>query len=134
MHRRDAAQFRIDFRNKRAELQLFCELARVEVAYCARLDFSRVDLRAVDRFFSSLSDDVPDRFALLFQVALKIRAPAAENVDFVHGNYEFIRSSNPVIPSEARDLTHLMWTIVRSFAVFAAQGTLLFTRQRPRSR
>jgi hypothetical protein len=29
---------------------------------------------------------VPDRFPLFLEVALKIRAPAAENVNFVHNS------------------------------------------------
>ena len=81
MHRRDAAQFRIDLRNERAELQLFCELASVEIAHCAGLNFARINLRIIDRLFAGLDDDVPDRFTFLLQVALKIRAPAAENVN-----------------------------------------------------
>src|SRR6266540_190192 len=84
MHRRDTAQFRIDLRDKRAELQLFRELACVEIANRARLNFRRIDLCIIDRFFAGLDDDVPDGFPFLLQVTLKIRAPAAENVDFVH--------------------------------------------------
>ena len=78
------AQFRIDLRDKRAELQLFRELARVEIANRTRLNFRWINLRVVDRLFAGLDDDVPDRFPFLLQVALKIRASAAENVNFVH--------------------------------------------------
>jgi hypothetical protein len=81
VHRRNAAQFRIDLRNKRAELQLFRELARVEIANRARLNFAGIDLRIIDGFFTGLCNDVPDRFTFLLQVALKIRAPAAENIN-----------------------------------------------------
>jgi len=81
VHRRDAAQFRIDLRDKRTELQLFRELARVEIPNCACLNFSRINLRIFNRLLTPLNDDVPDRFPFLLQVALKIRAPAAKNVD-----------------------------------------------------
>ena len=81
MHGGNAAQFRIDFRNKRAELQLFRELARVEIANRARLNFAGIDLRIIDGFFTGLYNDVPDRFTFFLQVALKIRAPTAENVN-----------------------------------------------------
>ena len=81
MHRRYPTQFRIDLRDKRAKLQLFGELPRVEIANCARLNFNGIDLRVVDRLFAGFDNDVPDRFSFLLQVALKIRAPAAENVN-----------------------------------------------------
>ena len=47
MHCGNAAQFRIDLRNKRAELQLFRELARVEIANRARLNFAGVILERI---------------------------------------------------------------------------------------
>ena len=50
MHCGNAAQFRIDLRNKRAELQLFRELARVEIANRARLNFAGIDLGIIDGF------------------------------------------------------------------------------------
>ena len=81
MHRWNSAQFRIDLRNKRSELQLLGELTRVEIANCTRLDFRRINLRVVDRLFAGLDDDVPDGFPFLFQVTLKIGAPTAENVN-----------------------------------------------------
>ena len=81
VHRRDPAQFRIDFRNKRAELQLFRELPGVEIPNRTRLNFCGINFRVVDRFFSGLDDDVPDRFSLLLEVAFKIRPPAAENIN-----------------------------------------------------
>ena len=84
VHRRNAAQFRIDLRNESAELQLFRELAGIEIADRARLDFARIDLRVVERFLPGLGNQVPDGFAFLFQVALKVGAAAAENVNFVH--------------------------------------------------
>ena len=63
---------------------MFRELARVEITDRARLNFAGIDLRIIDGFFTSLYNDVPDRLTLLLQVALKIRAPAAENVNFIH--------------------------------------------------
>src|SRR5438128_4214094 len=81
VHRWDAAQFRIDLRNKRAELQLLRELASVEIANRARLNLARIDLRIVDRLFAGLDNDMPDGFAFLLQVALKIGPTAAENVN-----------------------------------------------------
>src|SRR5206468_8827095 len=76
----------IDLRNKRAKLQLLRELTRIEIANRTRLNFRRIDLRIVNRLFAGLNNDVPDRFAFLFQVAFKISAPAAENVNFVHNS------------------------------------------------
>ena len=81
MHCGNAAQFWIDLRNKRAQLQLFRELARVEIADRARLNFAGIDLCIIDGFFTGLYNDVPDRFTFLLQIALKIRAPAPENVN-----------------------------------------------------
>ena len=57
------------------------ELARVEIANSARLNFAGIDLRIIDGFFTGLYNDVPDRFTFLLQIALKIRAPAPENVN-----------------------------------------------------
>jgi hypothetical protein len=81
MHCGNAAQFRIDLRNKRPELQLFCELARVEIPNRTRLNFAGVDLGVINGFFTGLDNEVPDRFTFLLHVALKICAPAAENVN-----------------------------------------------------
>src|SRR6266481_7796586 len=83
MHRRNAAEFRVDLRNECAELQLFRKLARVEIAHCTRLNFARVDLRVVERLLAGFDDQMPDRFAFLLQVALKISAPAAENINWL---------------------------------------------------
>src|SRR4029077_7995123 len=77
---------RIDLRNKRAELQLFGELAGVEVSDRAGLNFARVDLGVVESFFAGLSDQMPDGFSFLFQVALKIGARPAENVNWLAHN------------------------------------------------
>ena len=82
VHGRDAVQFRIDLRNKRAEMQLFGELPGVEISNRPRLDFRRIDLRVVDRFFAGLRDQIPDGLAFLLEVALKIGSPAAENVNW----------------------------------------------------
>jgi hypothetical protein len=60
---------------------LFRELAGVEIANRARLNFTGIDLRVIDRFFPGLDDDVSDGFTFLLQVALKIRAPAPKNVN-----------------------------------------------------
>jgi len=40
-----------------------------------------IDLGVLDRLLSSLDNDVPDRFPFLFQVAFKVGASAAENVN-----------------------------------------------------
>ena len=73
------------FRNERAEMQLFGELAGVEISYRGRLNFRCIDFRIGDRLPAGFRDQVADGFAFLLQVALKIGAAAAENVDwFVH--------------------------------------------------
>ena len=85
VHGWDTMQFRIDLRQKRTQMELLGELARVEITYRARVDFSRIDLRIFDRFPARFRDQIPDRFALFLQVALKIGSATAENVDrFVH--------------------------------------------------
>ena len=66
VHRRNATQFRIDLRNKRAELQLFGKLARVEIANCTGLNLRRINLCIIDRLLAGLNNDVPDGFAFLF--------------------------------------------------------------------
>ena len=66
-------------------MKLLGELACVEIADRPRVDFARIDLRIVDRFSAGFRDQIADRFAFLLQVALKIGAAAAENVDwFIH--------------------------------------------------
>jgi hypothetical protein len=62
-------------------LQLFRELTCVEIPNRARLNFAGIDLRIIDSFFAGLDNDMPDRFPFFLQVALKVRAPAAENVN-----------------------------------------------------
>ena len=94
MHRWDPAQLRIDLRDKRTQLQLFGELTRVEIANRAGLNFRRINLRVIDRLFAGFNDDVPDRLAFLLEVALKIGASAAENVNFVHN----APSTYPIFP------------------------------------
>jgi hypothetical protein len=60
---------------------LFRELARVEIANRARLNFAGIDLASSIAFLPASIMIVPDRFTFLLQIALKIRAPAAENVN-----------------------------------------------------
>ena len=74
-------QFWIDLRNKRAEMQLLGELPGIEISNRRRLNFRGIDLRIIDRFLSGFDDEIPDRFPFLLEVALKIGAPAAENVN-----------------------------------------------------
>jgi len=62
-------------------LQLFRELARVEIANRSRLNFARIDLRIIDGFLTGLYNDVPDCLAFLLQIVLLIRAAATENVN-----------------------------------------------------
>src|ERR1700736_133226 len=83
MHRRNTTQFRVDFRNKSAELQLFRELAGVEIADRARLNLARIDLGVVERLLAGFDNQMPDRFAFLLHVALKIGAPTAENINWL---------------------------------------------------
>src|SRR6476619_1193831 len=81
MHRGNTAQFRIDLRNKRAELQLFRELARVEIPNRPRLNFAWIDLGIIDGFFTGLDNDVPDRFTFLLQIVFFNDTPTTENVN-----------------------------------------------------
>ncbi len=60
------------------------ELTCVEIANCTCLDFRGINLRVVDRLLTGLDDDVPDGFPFFLEVTLKIGAPAAENINFVH--------------------------------------------------
>src|SRR5207244_10143824 len=83
MHRRNTSQFRVDLRNERAELQLLGKLTGVEIADCARLNFARVDLGVIERLLAGFDNQMPDRFAFLFHVALKIGAPTAENINWL---------------------------------------------------
>ena len=63
-------------------MQLLGELTGVKIADRARLNFRRIDLRVIDRFFAGFGDQVADRFAFLFEVALKIGASTAKNVNW----------------------------------------------------
>ena len=85
MDGRNATQLRIDLRQKRAQMELLGKLAGVEIPDRARVDFARIDLRVIDRFPAGLRDQITDRFAFLFQVALKIGSAAAKNVNWFHG-------------------------------------------------
>jgi hypothetical protein len=60
---------------------LFRKLARVEITNRARLNFAGIELRNIDGFLPSLDDDMSNSISFILQVALKIRAPAAENVN-----------------------------------------------------
>ena len=112
-----AVQFRIDLGNKRAELQLLGELSGIEVSNYARLNFSRVNLRVLDRLFAGLNNDVPDGFAFLLQVALKIRAPSAENENFVHNIINLAVLPTLSSRTNVRDLT-------KNFRAFRTPGGL----------
>ena len=66
-------------------MQLFGELAGIEISYRCRLDFGCINFRIGDRFPAGFRDQIADGFAFLLQVALKIGSAAAENVNwFVH--------------------------------------------------
>ena len=65
-------------------MELLSELTGVKVPNRARLNFAGIDLRILHRLFTGFDDDMPDRFTFLLQVALKIRAPTSENINFVH--------------------------------------------------
>ena len=66
MDRRDTVQFRIDFRDKRSEMQLLGELPGVEITDRGGLDFGRISLRIIERFLSGFGDEMPDCFTFLF--------------------------------------------------------------------
>jgi len=84
MHGRNAMQFWIDFRNKRAEMQLLGELPGLELSNRSSLNLRGISLRIIERFLSGFGDEIPDRFPFLLHVALKVGAPAAENVNRFH--------------------------------------------------
>jgi hypothetical protein len=76
MHRWNTAQFRIDLRNKRTELQLFGELPCVEIANRTRLNFRRINLRVVDRLFAGSMMMCRIVFPSFFRLRLKsVRPP-----------------------------------------------------------
>src|SRR6266516_3655367 len=81
VYRRNAAQFGVDLRNKRAELQLLRELTRIEISNRARLNFRRIDFRVIDGLLAGFDDQMPDGFALLLEIALKIGAPTAKDIN-----------------------------------------------------
>src|SRR5437660_10401616 len=62
------------------------KLAAVEIANRTRLNFARVDLGVINRLLAGLNDQMPDGFPFLFQVALKIRAPTADNINWLAHN------------------------------------------------
>src|SRR5205085_11355012 len=84
MHRRNTMKLRIDFGNERAEMQLFCELPGVEITNRSRLNFGRISFRVGECLLSGLGNEVSDCFPFFFQVALKVGASAAENVNRFH--------------------------------------------------
>jgi len=84
MHGRDAMQFWIDFRDKRAEVQLLGELPGIEISNRSGLNFRWIRFRIVKSFLAGFGDEIPNRFPFLLHVALKVGAPAAENVNRFH--------------------------------------------------
>src|SRR5262249_16467736 len=96
MHRWNTTQLRIDLWNECSQLQLLGELAGVKIPDRSRLNFARVDLGVINRFLAGLDDQMPDRFPFLLQIALKIGAPAAENVNWLTHNPNFSQSSDAV--------------------------------------
>src|SRR4051794_6009425 len=85
MHRRDAVERGIDLRHKRAEMELLRELTSVEVSDRRRLNLLRINLRIGDRLLPRLDDQMPDRFAFLLEVALKVSPAAADDINRFHG-------------------------------------------------
>jgi hypothetical protein len=81
MHRGNAAQFRIDFRNKRAELQLFRELAGVEIANRARLNFAGSIFASSIAFFPASMMMCRMVLPSFFRLRLKSVRPAPKNVN-----------------------------------------------------
>ncbi len=105
VHRRNAAQFRVDLRNKSAELQLFGELAGVEISDRTRLNLSRVDFGVIERILAGFDDQMPDRFPFLLQVALKIGAPAAEDINWLAHTINLANLAALSSRTDVRDLT-----------------------------
>jgi len=79
MHRGNAQQFRIDLGHECTEMQLFRKLSGVEISHRRRFDFTRIDLRVLDRFSARFRNQIANRFAFLFQVAFINDAATAEN-------------------------------------------------------
>ena len=77
-------QFWIDFRNKRAEVQLLGELPGIEISNRGGLNFCWIRFRIVESFLSSFGDEVANRFPFLLHVALKVSASGAEDVNRFH--------------------------------------------------
>src|SRR5437660_8771503 len=84
MHRRNAMQRRIDLWNKRTQMELFRELPGIEISHRRRLNFLRIDVRVVDRLLAGFGNEVPDGFAFLLQVALKVSSAATDDVYGFH--------------------------------------------------
>ena len=67
-------------------MELLGKLAGIEISHRPCLNFPRVDLGIVDRLLAGLGDQMPAGFAFLFEVALKIGAAAAKNVNGLFHN------------------------------------------------
>src|SRR5438046_9862142 len=106
MHRWNTAQFRVDLRNERAELQLLGKLTGVEIADCARLNFASVDLGVIERLLAGFDNQMPDRFAFLLHVALKIGAPTAENINWLVHTINLANLVALSSQTDVRDLTN----------------------------
>src|SRR5882762_3742254 len=65
-------------------MQLLGELPGIEITDSSGLNFCRISLRIIERLLSRFGDEVPDRFAFFLQVALKIGASAAKNINRFH--------------------------------------------------
>src|SRR4051812_23760955 len=81
VHGRDAVQGGVDFRHESTEMELLGELAAVEISHRRGLDMRRIDLRILQRRLAAFDDEVPESFAFFLEVALKVGAAAAEDVN-----------------------------------------------------
>ena len=90
MHRRDAAQLRVDLGEERPQVKLAGEQAGGEVADHARAHVRRVDLGCGDRAAARFDQDITQTLAFFCDIPLKVGTRGADEINRL-GHQPFLR-------------------------------------------
>jgi len=83
---RHTAQTRIDFGQERPQMQLPGKQSAGEIAHYPGLNVPRLDAAISNGLLPRLDNHVAQRSPFLFEIALKIRAPDSQDIDWLRHN------------------------------------------------
>src|SRR5437016_8263237 len=95
MIRSDAAQLFVNFGEERSQMKLPREQAAGKIPDHPCLDVSGIDTRVRNGGLPGLNNDVPNRLALLLEIAFEVGAPGAKDINRLGHNSNPARKLSP---------------------------------------